>query len=156
MAELRDADPITFDAGAAQRLEAQLRATAGVLRSQIAHRNSLANAARKDWRGSYEVKFGARMTVCAADAERLAQAMDKAAGQVHELARLAKEEQDRRTKARAWKVEHDKWEREQENKSLLDQGHDLLFGDGEPEPPPLTPTDPPTLPVAAPDLANRE
>jgi hypothetical protein len=155
MTELTNAEPIVFDEGAADDLAARLRATARLLRSQIPHRNSLANAARVDWKGVYEVKFGERMQVCSRDAERVAEALDDAAVQVTELARLAQEEQDRRTAARAWKEEHDAWEREQQDRNLLEKGLDLLGGDDEPKPPRLAATEPPRIPVPAPPQAPR-
>jgi hypothetical protein len=156
MDELHDAEPITFDEAAAERLATRLKASASDLRSQLPHRNRLADAARAQWRGAYEVKFGARMGVCARDFERIAAALDKAAGQVEELARLAGEEQARRTKAREWKARHDEWQREQDSRNLIEKGLDLLGGDDEPKPPDLTPTDPPRLPVAAPAPGSRE
>src|SRR5436189_3352971 len=112
---LRDAEPITFDFEAARPLATRLRATADLLRSQVGQRDGLAAGARREWRGVYAGKFDDRMSVCRTDAGRLAIALDDAARQVDELARLAREEQDRRTAARAWKVRHDAWEREQSN-----------------------------------------
>jgi uncharacterized protein YukE len=156
MGELTNAEPIVFDQGAADDLAARLRATARMLRSQISRRNGVASEARVDWKGAYERKFGERMRVMATDSERLAAAMDEAADQVDELARLAEEEQRRREAARAWKVEHDAWEREQEDRNLFEKGMDLLGGDDEPKPPNLTPTDPPRIPIPAPPQAPRE
>lgn len=146
MTELKGAEPITFDFHAAERLAARFTATAELLRAQIPRRFGLARVARNDWRGIYEEKFVQRMQVCAQDAERLAAAMDKAAAQVNELARLAKEERDRRAKAREWKRRHDEWKRRQAQKDWLDHGVDVFRGDGEPIPPQLTPTAPPALP----------
>lgn len=157
MAELRDAEPIRFDFGAADRLAAQCRATAVDLRSEVSHRNVLADGARKDWRGAYEVRFGERMKVFARDAERIAVAMEKAAGQVVELARLAREEQDRRTKAREWKRQHDEWQRKKDQQSIAEDIVDWATGnDDGPEPPNLTPARPPDLPVEAPSPGSRE
>ena len=150
MSELRDAEPIVFDFGAAERLIAQFRAAASELRAQISQRNGLAGHARAAWRGAYEVKFEDRMRVCARDAERLAAAMDTAANEVQELTRLAHDEQNRRTAARAWKVRHDAWQHDQDHRSLWDKGVDTVFGDDEPKPPNLTPARPPTIPIAAP------
>jgi uncharacterized protein YukE len=159
MGELKDADPIRFDPDAADDLAAKFRATATLLRAQVSQRNTLAAAARTDWQGAYEVKFGARMHVCATDAGLLATALDTAATQVDDLATRAKHEQDRRTKARAWKVEHDAWKRRQEQKSTLDHIGDFFSGNsGEPEPdePNMTPADEPHLPVTAPAQKSRE
>jgi uncharacterized protein YukE len=156
--ELRDAEPIKFDAGAAEDLAAKFTATANLLRSQVSQRNALASVARMDWKGSYEVKFGERMAVCAEDAGLLAGALDRAAKQVGDLTARAENEQDRRTKAREWKVDHDAWRRRQEDKSALDHIGDFLSGSsGEPEPPEpnLTPDNEPNLPVAAPPPKSR-
>ena len=103
----------------------------------------------------YAGRFDDRMSVCRTDAARLATALDDAARQVDELARLAREEQDRRTAARAWKVEHDAWEREQSNDGLFENTWDAVAGDDEPRPPNLTPHPPPTIPVATPAPAAR-
>ena len=151
MADLKDEEPITFDAGAADDLAARFTATAGLLRSQVPQRENLVTAGRVDWKGSYEVKFGARMEVCKSDAGKLADALEDAAKQVKELARLAKDEQDRRTKAREWRIEHDAWQREHDQKSGLEQGFDSLFHrDEAPEPPPLKPNPEPKLPIMEP------
>jgi uncharacterized protein YukE len=155
MAELRDAEPIVFNFGAAEGLIAQFRATADGLRSQISRRNGLAGHARAEWRGAYAGKFDARMRVCSRDAERLAAAMEAAAAQVQELSRLAREEQDRRAMARDWKQRHDKWQHYQDHRGLFDQGVDFVFGNDEPKPPNLTPTRPPTIPIAAPTPQGR-
>lgn len=155
MGDLTNAEPIRFDFGAADRLVAQFRATADDLRAQIGQRDGLAHRARADWRGSYAGKFDARMTVCSRDAQRLADAMDSAAAKVQELARLAHQEQDRRTAARAWKVKHDAWQRHKDSENFLERGWDSIAGDGEPKPPNLTPYPPPTIPIAAPAPQGR-
>ncbi len=156
MTELHDAEPITFDPAVAGRLAVQFRATASVLRAQIPHRHAIATTAREEWRGAYETKFEQRMNVCASDAERLAEAMDTAAAQVDELARLAQEEQDRRTAAREWKVRHDQWQHDQDNQGVLGSVGDFLTGDDEPEPPDLTPTAPPNDLITAPAQTGRD
>jgi len=155
MTELRDAEPIVFDFGAAEQLISAFDAAAERLRSQVPRRNGLARHARAEWRGAYAEKFDARMEVCVRDAERLADAMDTASSQVRELARLAREEQARRAAAREWKARHDAWEREQRSRSLFDQGVDLIMGDDEPKPPNLVPARPPTIPIAAPAPQGR-
>ena len=150
MTELRDAAPITFDFDAAAQVARQFTETASFLRSQVPHRNALASRARVQWRGTFEVQFGERMNTCGVDAHRLADAMDLAASQVEELARLAREEQERRTAAREWKEAHDAWEREQANDNVFENLGDVAFGSGEPAPPNLEPTPPPTIPIEAP------
>lgn len=155
MGELRDAEPIHFDFEAARQLALEFGNTAGLLRAQIGHRNGLAAGAREEWRGAYEVQFGVRMGVCATDASRLADAMELAAREVQELARLAQEEQQRRAVAREWKERHDAWEREQSNDNIFEDIGDSVFGTGEPIPPELTPTAPPTIPLEAPAPGHR-
>jgi uncharacterized protein YukE len=152
---LRDAEPIQFDFEAARTLAARFRATADLLRSQVSQRDSLASVARKEWEGVYAGKFDDRMGVCRTDAGRLATALDDAARQVDELARLAQDEQNRRAAARAWKVKHDAWEREQSNDGLFENAWDAIAGDDEPKPPNLTPNPPPSIPIAAPAPAAR-
>jgi len=63
---------------------------------------------------------------------------------------------NRRTVARAWTVEHAAWEREQQDRNLLENGLDLLGGDDEPKPPNLAPTEPPRIPLPAPPQAPRK
>ena len=157
MTELHDAEPIIFDPAAAVRLAVRFRATASVLRAQIPHRRAIATTAREEWRGAYATKFEQRMNVCASDAERLAEAMDTAAAQVDELARLAQEEQDRRTAAREWKVRHDKWQQHQDNRGVLGSVGDFFTGgEDEPEPPDLTPTATPNALITAPAQTGRD
>lgn len=156
MAELRNAEPITFDFAAAERLAAQFRATANLLLTQVSQRNTLADAARKDWKGAYEVRFGHNMQICGEDAERLAFAMDDAAAQVDELARLAKAESDRRAKAREWKVRHDKWKHKHDHESTVHKWWDNTVGNShEPKPPNLKPIDPPSSIITVPVPGTR-
>src|SRR5919112_5906835 len=97
---------VEFDWGVADALVAQLTARAALLRAQGDKRNPLAAKARTDWRGVYEAKFGERMKVCLTDAGDLAKAMEKAAKQVKELAKLAREEQERRNLAKQYVQDH--------------------------------------------------
>ena len=87
------------------------------------------------------------MEICSTDAGRLSSAMVLAANQVDELARLAREEQDRREKAR-------QWQREQENEDFLDQVGDFIFGEDD-LPPVGDPVTPPTYTSPAPISASR-
>ena len=87
------------------------------------------------------------MRLCTGDAQRLAAALREAADQVDELARLAREEQDRREKAR-------QWQREQEDEDFLDQVGDFIFGEDD-LPPVPDPVTPPTYTSPAPISASR-
>ena len=82
------------------------------------------------------------MRICTGDAQRLATALRQAADQVDELARMAREEQDRREKARQWQAE-------QEDESVLEKVGDFLFGEDD-LPPIPDPVTPPTFTTAAP------
>jgi uncharacterized protein YukE len=157
LSELQDAQPITFDFAAAERLAARFRATADLLLTQVSQRTRLADVARKDWKGAYEVKFGHNMQICGQDAELLAFALRDAADQVDELARLAKEENDRRAKAREWKIAHDAWQRRQDQRSEAERLWDDLTNRDthEPIPPDLNPAAPPKIPIHAPARSSR-
>ncbi|HEY0346135.1 MAG TPA: hypothetical protein VGC59_15885 [Solirubrobacteraceae bacterium] len=127
-------EDVVFDWAGAQRLAAELRSAASTLSSQVSSRNGYAHGALEDWRGVFAREFVGRMQTCAGDAGSLSSAMEVAAHQVDELARLAREEQQRREAARAWKRQHD-------SRSILEKVGDFLTGDEEqpPIPPPVQP-----------------
>jgi hypothetical protein len=127
---------VPFDWAAAERLAAELRSAAATLSSQVPSRNAYAHGALEEWRGVFAREFAGRMRTCGGDAGRLASAMQLAARQVDELARLAREEQDRREAARAWKRRHD-------DRSIFEKVGDFLTGDEE-QPPIPPPVQPPT------------
>ena len=108
MSELRGIEEdVQFDWAGAARLSAELRSTAALLESQVPRRNSIAQSAKAEWRGAFSEQFLDRMKICTKDAGRLADAMRTAAQGLDELAELARDEQDRRLRARAWKAEND-------------------------------------------------
>jgi uncharacterized protein YukE len=125
-------EDVPFDWGAADALAAKFETAAGRLEAQIPRRNSYAADAREGWRGLYAQKFDERMEICTDDAAHIAAAMRDAVRKLEELARLAREEQDRRIKAREWKA--------RQKGGLLgaieDVGHALGIGEDE-EPPPI-------------------
>lgn len=129
-------EDVPFDWAGAERLASELRAAASTLDGQIPDRNSYASDARVDWRGVYSQRFGTRMSTCTTYAGRLSAAMELAANQVDELARLAREEQDRRETAREWK-------RQQDNEGFLENLGDSIFGEDD-LPPISPPVQPPT------------
>ncbi|GIF07982.1 hypothetical protein [Actinoplanes siamensis] len=150
MVDLRGiSEDVPFDWAAADRLASQLRSAADACESQIARRTSMAARAAQEWRGVYARQFGTRMDICTGDARRLATAMRTAANQVDELSRLAREEQDRREKARAWQ------RRQEEEESLLDKIGDFVFGEDD-LPPIPDPVTPPRFTIAAPAAATRQ
>ena len=143
MVDLRGiAEDVPFAWSAATRLAGELRAAADTCEGQIPRRTTIAGQAATEWRGLYARQFSDRMRICTGDAQRLAVALRQAADQVDELARLAREEQDRREKAR-------QWQREQEDESVLDKVGDFLFGEDD-LPPIPDPVTPPTFTTAAP------
>ncbi|HEX8157811.1 MAG TPA: hypothetical protein VF526_10545 [Solirubrobacteraceae bacterium] len=153
-------EPVPFNWEAADALVAQFNAGAGLLRGQRSRRTDLASKARTDWRGVYEGKFGARMTVCVTDAGRLADAMELAAKQVKELAQLAREEQQRRDVAKQYERDLKEWQDRRDQRSALEAGVDgftEFFGadDGKPQPPD-GPKSTPVLTADAPNPAGRE
>ncbi len=108
MGELGGIDEdVRFDWAGATRLSAELRSTATVLDSQVPRRNGAAQGAKAEWRGVFSEQFLDRMRVCTTDAGRPAEAMRQAAADLDELATLARDEQDRRERARAWEAEND-------------------------------------------------
>ena len=139
-------EDVRFAWGAATTLSADLRATANGLVAQIPRRNTLADTAKDEWRGVYAGKFTGRMSICASDAHRVADAMREAANALDELAVLAREEQDRRELARAWKVEHDAWQRREDDKGMFES-----FTDGVG----ITDYDEPVCPVGPPKTEPR-
>ena len=148
MVDLRGiAEDVPFAWSAATRLAAELRAAATACEGQIPRRNTIAGQAATEWRGLYARQFADRMRICTGDAQRLAVALRQAADQVDELARLAREEQDRREKARQWQAE-------QEDEGVLEKVGDFLFGEDD-LPPIPDPVTPPTYTISAPISAAR-
>jgi uncharacterized protein YukE len=129
-------EDVPFDWAGAERLAAELRSAASTLSSQISSRNAYAHTALDEWRGVFAKEFTGRMQTCCNDADRMSNAMEFAAHQVDELARLAREEQARREAARAWKRHHD-------SRSIFEKVGDFLTGDEE-QPPIPPPVQPPT------------
>lgn len=128
-------EDVKFNWAAADDLVAELRATASVLADQVGTRRRIAGKAREQWRGSYSQQFDGRLDICTGDAQRFVTKMREAANDLEELAKLARQEQQRRLKAR-------EWVRQQENKSrfekTMDWGQSVL-GFGEDVPPDVAP-----------------
>jgi hypothetical protein len=129
--------PVRFDWDAAANLSREFRAVADLLDAQAGQRTSNAASARRQWDGVYGQQFDGRLRVCTSDAGRLATAMRSAAHAIDTLAEWARDEQDRRNRARAW-VEA------QRNESFLKSGWDSLTGGDQP---PSEPSSPPPFPV---------
>ncbi len=135
-------EDVQFNWAAAEELAAELRSTAGVLEYQIGERRRLATGARQQWQGVFAEQFDGRVGICAGDARRFTAAMRQAAEQLEELARLARQEQQRREQARAWVAQ-------QESEGWLERNIlDPLFGEDD-LPPPPPPVEPPRIAIAA-------
>ncbi|MGH9119378.1 MAG: hypothetical protein ACRD0A_16350 [Acidimicrobiales bacterium] len=141
-------EDVRFGWAEASTLSAELRSTASVLEGQIADRNALGGPAREAWRGKFAIEFDGRIEVCVGDADRLVEALRGASDGLDELARLAREEQDRREYAREWEANSD-------DGGFLDGVGDFVFGEDD-MPPPPPPVEPPTIPVADLTVATRE
>jgi uncharacterized protein YukE len=139
-------EDVRFAWEAATKLSADLRSIAAGLDEQIPRRNTLADAAKQQWRGVYAGKFTDRMTICTTDAHRVAGALRDAADALDELAVLAHEEQDRRELAREWKIEHDAWQRREDDKGMFESFTDTVG---------ITDYDEPVCPVGPPKTEPR-
>jgi hypothetical protein len=141
-------EDVRFDWAKAADLADELRSSATVLEYQVGERNRVHVPAREEWLGRYADQFDGRVTTCTGDAGRLAEAMREAARQLDEMARLAREEQNRREQAR-------EWERNNDDGGFLDGVGDFLFGEDD-LPPPPPPIEPPSIPIACPTVGVRE
>lgn len=128
-------EDVKFNWAAADDLVAELRSTASVLADQIGTRRRIAVGAREQWKGTYSHEFDGRLNICTGDAQRFVTRMREAANDLEELAKLARQEQQRRVNAR-------EWVRQQQNKSGFDKfvdGAQEFFGFGEDVPPDVAP-----------------
>jgi uncharacterized protein YukE len=140
-------EDVRFGWAEATALAAELRSTAGSLEGQIGERNSIKGPAREAWRGKYAQEFDGRVGICTGDAGRLAEALREAADGLDELARLAREEQERREYAREWDANND-------DGGFLDGVGDFVFGEDD-LPPPPPPVEPPRIAIVEPQVGTR-
>jgi hypothetical protein len=138
---------VRFDWAAAARLSAELRRTASLLEDQVPHRNAIAASARTEWRGVFSEQFLDRMKVCTGDAVRFADALRQAAHDLDSLAVMARKEQDRRERARAWEAEN-------KSEGLLEKAWEGFWGTDE-KPFSEPPIVPPNVEVRNPSPAGR-
>jgi len=137
---------VRFDWAKANELVGALRSAAHVLDFQVDERRRITSDPREHWRGRYADAFDTRVSTCVGDAGRFVTSLREAALQLEEMARLAREEQDRREQAR-------EWVRDNEG-GVLDAIGDFVFGEDEPPPPP--PVTPPSIPIEAPRTTARD
>ena len=148
--------PVPFAWDAASALKDTFLRAASELEAQIGERTSYAEEAKRDWRGRYAQEFESEhMAAMRGDAHKLAAACRTCAAMLEQLADRARQEQERRDLALAWKHEHDAWEREQADRNLLEKAADLLGGDDEPKPPDLPEIRPHPLVPDAPSIGAR-
>lgn len=140
-------DDVRFDWDKASELATELRSTANVLEYQVGERGRIHDTPRTHWRGTYGDEFDGRVSTCTGDASRLLGSMREAARQLDEMARLAREEQDRRVAAR-------EWVRNNDDGGFLDSVHDFFMGEDD-VPPPPPPVAPPTIGIEAPAATVR-
>jgi hypothetical protein len=149
-------EDVPFAWEAASTLRRSFLRAASELEQQIPRRTSYAALALRDWRGRYADEFeGQHMAVTRGDAHRIAAECRRCAAMLDQLAQQAREEQQRRELARAWKLEHDAWEREQADRDVVEKIGDLLGGDDEPKPPDLPEITPHPLVADAPAVGAR-
>jgi hypothetical protein len=137
---------VKFDWAKATELAGALRSAANVLDYQVGERRRITSDPTEHWRGRYAEEFGRRLSTCVGDAGRFVTSLREAARRLDEMARLARNEQDRREQAR-------EWVRDNEG-GVLDAIGDFVFGDDKPPPPP--PVTPPTIPIEAPVTTTRD
>jgi len=148
-------EDVDFAWGEASSLRQELLRGAMELEQQAKQRSILAADAKEDWRGRYVSVFERQHMRCTIDdGFSIASALRDCAEMLHELAQLAREENKRRALARAWKAEHDEWERTHDG-GPLGLG-DLFTGDDEPKMPDLPEIIPHPLVADAPSCGSRE
>lgn len=140
-------EDVRFDHGAAQSLASRCRAAANAIDNQAGGRASWVQHGLEDFKGYYSQLFQQNGGVQATDATLLAARLREVASGVEQLAREATSEQQRRVTAREWK-------KRQDDRNLLQQGVDLIFG-GE-DPPVGPPAQPVTLTFAQAQTGTRQ
>ncbi len=128
---------VPFDSGTAEQLIAACEAVASLIDGQRGSRSSWQAMALTDFRGRFSEIFRQNGHTEAADASELAGRLREVAQGARRLKEEAEKEQRRRQVAR-------EWEREQEDRNILQEAWDDVFGS---EPPPVGPAaEPPTIP----------
>lgn len=149
-------EDVPFAWGAAAKLKSRLVRAADELEGQIGARQADGREALEQWRGGYAREFEhEHLTATAGDARQIAAALRSCAELLHELADLARKEQERRVAMRAWQHEHDAWERDRANDGLVTDLLKAVVGDDEPKPPDLDPITARHLEADAPSVRHR-
>jgi len=146
-------EDVKFAWGEASTLRQELLRAAMELEQQAKARSILAADAKEDWHGRYVSVFERQHMRCTIDdGFAIASALRNCAEMLHELAQLAREE-NKRALARAWKDEHDEWERTHDSGFL---GLGDLNGNEEPKMPDLPEIIPQPLVASFPSVGSRE
>ena len=143
-----NAEPVPFDFGAASALVEACRTAASSVDGQVGQRWSLVSTGSKEFKGLFSQLFAQNALTAAADATELSSSLRQMADAAQQLADQAKEEQQRRDKAKAWQEEHD-------SRSGAHKVWDDLFNSGD-DPPFSQPVEPPPVAVAAPPSRPRQ
>jgi hypothetical protein len=138
---------VVFDWAKATELAAELRTTATMLEFQVGERGRIKATPLEHWQGVYRGKFEGRVGICTSDASGFVTAMRDAATKLDELARLAREEQNRRVAAREWVANND-------DGGVLDSIGDFFTGEDD-LPPPPPPVRPPSIGIETPRTDQR-
>lgn len=140
-------EDVQFNWDAAEKLAKELRSTADALYKQIGERKRIGARTGAgplaQWEGSYARQFDERLSICTSDADKFVISMREAAKNLDNLAKLAREEQQRRELAREWvkQQENQNWF----ERNIADPVSDFFGGEDVPPPPP--PVDPPKIPI---------
>lgn len=146
-------EDVPFDWDGADRLATQFDTTATTIDDQRKTRIDAGNHALIDWTGPYAVEFVGRQNTGDSDAAEIAGALRQAAEQVRAMKRLARDEQNRRIKAREYIKAFEENER---NENFGDKAHDFFFGeDFDPPPKPPPPISEPSLSAPPGSAADR-
>src|SRR3712207_147765 len=95
-------EPVPFDFGVADALINVCRTSASSVDSQVGQRYSLVHTGWTDFKGHFSQLFAQNALICSADATELAMSLRAMADGAERLKQQAREEQDRRDKAKAW------------------------------------------------------
>lgn len=149
-------EDVPFAWGEASSLKHSFIRAARELRQQSKRITKYGDDALEEWRGRYAKEFeGEHMAITTGDADKIADECERCAEMLSQLANLAREEDDRRKVARAWKAEHDKWEEDQKNRGFGGWLEDTITGDDEPKPPDLPEIKPQPLVAKSPPVEGR-
>ncbi len=142
-------EDVPFDFAGADRLISTCQSASSEVTWHASRWNSGVETASTDFRGYFSRLFTSNARTADSDARELATALTRMAEETTYLRDLARAEQERREKARAWQAEHDSFSGDLKGLAS-DATFGLAFGDhdqpppGPQDPPPPRRVDPPT------------